>query len=130
MVIDSSAILAILLGEPEAAEFVARLNADPMRLISAVSALEAGMVIHVRKGPLGVAEFENFLAQAQIDIVPFDAAQSRLGRDAFCRFGRGNHPAGLNFGDCASYALALSSGEPLLYKGNDFAQTDVPGVIA
>ncbi|HEX4965984.1 MAG TPA: type II toxin-antitoxin system VapC family toxin [Thermoanaerobaculia bacterium] len=125
MVIDTSALLAILLGEPEAEHFVRSIAADPKCLVSALSALEAAIVIHSRKGPFGVRELDLLLHAAKATIVSFDADQSLLARSAYEKFGKGHHPAALNLGDCCSYALARSSGEPLLFKGNDFSQTDV-----
>lgn len=125
MVIDTSAVLAILQREPESARFAALIEADPIRLISAVSVLEAGMIAEVRKGEAGALELDNLLLRGQLQTVPFDAEQAGIARLAFRRFGKGRHPAGLNFGDCAAYALASSRGEPLLFKGEDFPQTDI-----
>ena len=128
MVIDTSALLAILFGEPEAESFAAAIEGDPTRLISSVSALETAIVVETRKGPPGGRELDLAFHQARIDIVPFDAGQVEAAREAYRRFGRGRHPAGLNFGDCCAYALAVASGEPLLYKGEDFARTDISPV--
>jgi ribonuclease VapC len=125
MVIDSSAILAILQGEPEKDTLLASIAADETRLTSAVSVLEAGMLALSRRGHAGRSDLEQLLSALQIDVVEFDAAQARIGVDAFARFGKGRHKAALNLGDCAVYALARASGEPLLFKGGDFAQTDV-----
>lgn len=125
MVIDPSAVLAILQREPESERFAALIEADPVRLISAVSVLEAGMIAEVRKGEAGALELDNFILRGQIQTVPFDAEQADIARLAFRRFGKGRHPAGLNFGDCAAYALASSRGEPLLFKGEDFSKTDI-----
>ena len=101
------------------------IEADPVRLISAVSVLEAGMIAEVRKGEAGALELDNFILRGQIQTVPFDAEQADIARLAFRCFGKGRHPAGLNFGDCAAYALASSRGEPLLFKGEDFSKTDI-----
>ena len=128
MVMDTSALLAVLLGEPEAELFADAIASDARRLISAVSALEASIVIEARKGPRGRAEFDLLLDQIHAVIVAFDQAQSIIAREAWRKFGKRNHPASLNFGDCCSYALSKSSGEPLLFKGNDFSQTDVATV--
>ncbi|NJO37283.1 MAG: type II toxin-antitoxin system VapC family toxin [Rhizobiales bacterium] len=117
MVIDSSAVLAILQREPESAPFAALIEADPVRLISAVSVLETGMIAEVRKGEAGALELDNFLLRGQVQTVPFDAEQAAIARKVF--------PAGLNFGDCAAYALASTRGEPLLFKGQDFSRTDI-----
>lgn len=125
MVIDTSALLAILLTEPEAVTFSKAIENDPKRLVSALSVLEAAIVIRSRKGPPGLRELDLFLHSASAKIVSFDADQAMLARAAYEKYGKGHHPAALNLGDCCSYALSLSSGEPLLYKGNDFIQTDV-----
>ncbi|MFY9821186.1 MAG: type II toxin-antitoxin system VapC family toxin [Thermoanaerobaculia bacterium] len=120
-----SALLAILLGEPEAEEFARLIAGDPKRLVSALSALEAAIVIHSCKGPFGIRELDLLVHSAGATIVSFDAGQVLLARSAYEKFGKGHHPAALNLGDCCSYALARSSGEPLLFKGNDFSKTDV-----
>ncbi len=125
MVIDTSAVMAILLGEPEAAPFALAIEADPTRLISAATAFEAALVIETRKGPSGGREYDLLLHRAQIEVVPFTAEQFNSARDAWRRFGKGRHAAGLNLGDCFSYALAATSGEPLLFKGDDFGLTDI-----
>jgi ribonuclease VapC len=124
MVIDSSALLAILLGEPDAELFARAIAGDPKRLVSAVSALEAAIVIHARKGPAGTRELDLLFHAAGLIVVSFDADQTLLARAAYAKFGKGRHAAALNLGDCCSYALAQSSREPLLCKGNDFSQTD------
>ena len=129
MVIDSSALIAILLGEPEEAEFIRAITADGVRLLCAASSFETSMVILSRRGEEGLAEYESFRAHAAIQAVGFEARHAPLALDAFRRFGKGRHPAGLNFGDCMSYALAKSTGEPLLFKGDDFSRTDVRRVI-
>src|ERR1043165_2111031 len=125
MVIDSSALVAILLREPEADDFARWIAADPKRLGSAVSALETALVIRGRKGPAGVRELDLLIHSAGLRIVSLDSEQVLLARAAYEKFGKGYHPAGLNLGDCCSYTLARSSGERLLFKGNDFSQTDV-----
>lgn len=125
MVIDTSAILAILLDESEAETFAEVISKDPKRLLSAGTALELMIVIEARKGEAGGRELDLLLHRAKIDVVPFDNEQAEIARQAWRQFGKSNHPAGLNFGDCFAYALAKISGEPLLYKGNDFSQTDV-----
>ena len=128
MVIDTSVLLAILLGEPEAEDFSRAVAADPKRLLSALSALEAAVVIHARKGPGGVRELDILLHSAGVTVVSLDADQVHLARTAYANYGKGHHPAALNLGDCCSYALALHSGEPLLFKGNDFTKTDLTPV--
>lgn len=125
MVLDTSALLAILLGEPEAAACAQAIAAAPRCLLSAVSALETGLVIEARKGEPGGRELDLLLHRARIEIVPFTADHYELARTAWRRFGKGRHPAGLNLGDCCTYALARYSGEPLLCKGEDFARTDL-----
>jgi ribonuclease VapC len=125
MVIDSSALLAIPLAEPAMPAMVRAIAEDPTRLCSAVNALEAAIVIEARKGPAGGRELDLLLHQGQIDVVPLTPDQLQLARDAWRRFGRGRHAAGLNLGDCCAYALAQSTGEALLFKGEDFPRTDV-----
>lgn len=125
MVIDTSALLAILLAEPEAERFARAIAADPRRLVSAVSAFEAAIVLLARKGPAGVRELDLLTHAADLTVVGFDEEQVGIARRAYETYGKGRHPAGLNLGDCTSYALARTSGEPLLCKGSDFPQTDL-----
>ncbi len=125
MVIDSSAVIALLLAEPEQERFLAALEADPIRLISAASMLEVFIVLRSRFPQKEVLSDVEELAE-RFQIVPVDLAQLHFAREAFDRFGRGRHPAGLNFGDCFTYALARFSRQPLLCKGADFAHTDLP----
>ncbi|NEV60610.1 type II toxin-antitoxin system VapC family toxin [Thiorhodococcus minor] len=129
MVIDSSALVAILLGEPEAECLSTALAADPVRFISAFSVLETSIVLYRRKGADAVAELEALLADLGVEVVPFDAIQARVARVAYERFGKGLHPASLNLGDCCSYALASTLKQPLLFKGDDFPRTDLPAVV-
>ena len=126
MVLDTSALLAILLAEPEAEPFARAIAGDPRRLVSALSAFEAAIVIGARKGPAGVRELDLLIHAAALSIVSFDEEQVQLARTAYEKYGKGRHPAGLNLGDCTSYALARISGEPLLCKGDDFPKTDIP----
>jgi ribonuclease VapC len=128
MVIDTSAILALLFNEPEADEVEIAIDEDPVRLMSAAAALEAAIVVEARLGAAGGREFDLLLHKARIDLVAVTSEQMDIGRDAWRRFGRGRHEANLNFGDCLSYALAAVSGEPLLFKGNDFSKTDIERV--
>ena len=128
MTLDASAVLAVLQDEAERDEFVSLIEKAPRRLISAVSVLEAAMVLEGRRGDDAGADLDLFLQRASIEIVAFDEEQLRVARAAFRRFGKGRHPAGLNFGDCASYALAQWSGEALLFKGTDFTASDVERV--
>jgi ribonuclease VapC len=125
MVIDTSALIAILLGEPEAEALALALAGDPKRLVSAFTALETGIVIEAKKGEAGGRELDLLLHHARIVIVPMTAEHYEIARFAWRRYGKGRHPAGLNIGDCCSYALAKAAGEPLLFKGKDFSQTDI-----
>jgi ribonuclease VapC len=125
MVIDSSALIAMLRIEPEASVFEQAIFRDPVRLVSAVTKLESGMVAAGRRGPVGAADLDLLLAWISATIVPFDERQADIARDAFVRYGKGRHRACLNFGGCAAYALAIAEAEPLLFKGTDFAATDV-----
>ena len=128
MTLDTSAVLAILQDEAERPEFVSLIEQSSRRLISAVSVLEAAMVLEGRKGDDAGSDLDLFLRRASIETVAFDQEQLLVARTAFRRFGKGRHAAGLNLGDCASYALAQWSGEPLLFKGSDFTATDVARV--
>lgn len=128
MVIDTSAVLALLFNEPEADDIERAIDADPVRLMSAASGLEAAVVVEARLGAAGGREFDLLLHKARIEIVAVTSDQMEAGRAAWRRFGRGRHEANLNFGDCFSYALAAVSGEPLLFKGDDFARTDIARV--
>ena len=125
MVLDTSALVAIAFNEAEAPALELRIAEDPVRLISAATILEAAMVIETRLGEIGGSELDLWLHKAAVEIVPVDANYADCARRAWRRFGKGRHPAGLNFGDCFAYALARLSEEPLLFKGNDFAQTDI-----
>ncbi len=125
MVIDTSALIAILLGEPDAEAFAVAIADDPKKLISAFSALEVSIVIEAKKGEAGGRELDLLLHRSQIEIVAMDSEQAELARNAWRTFGKGRHPAGLNIGDCCSYALSKSSDEPLLFKGDDFSKTDL-----
>jgi ribonuclease VapC len=126
MVIDTSAIVAILRQEPGAEGLLSRLTAAGSRRISAATFLEAAIVMEGKSGERGGEQLDLFLARAQIEIEPVTEEQMRIARSAWRRYGKGSgHSARLNFGDCFSYALAHSLGEELLYKGADFANTDV-----
>lgn len=125
MVIDTSAIVAIALNEPEAPSFEQRIADDPVRLISAATVLEAAMVLETRLGEAGGSELDLWLSKAGVEIIAVEAEHADQARRAWRRFGKGRHPAGLNFGDCFSYAVAALTGEPLLFKGDDFVRTDI-----
>jgi len=128
MVIDTSALLAILQNKPERRSFNAAIESADTRMISTATFVEASIVIGARYGSDGLRDLDLFIAKAAIELVPVDVDQAHEARDAHARFGKGRHPAGLNFGDCFSYALARVLGEPLLFEGEDFAQTDVSAV--
>lgn len=124
MIVDSSALLAVIQGEPEAAECIDRLLAEECR-ISAANWVEAGIVVDNRS-IVTQREFDELMSLAEIAVAPVTADQARIARDAYRRYGRGSgHPARLNYGDCFAYALAVSSGESLLFVGDDFGETDV-----
>ena len=125
MVLDTSAVLAILQDEPERRAFNEAIEAADSRSLSVASLVEASIVIEARYGAVGVRHLDQFLDRADVAVVTVDVEQGKIARQAFSRFGKGRHAAGLNFGDCFSYALAHALGEPLLYKGEDFPLTDV-----
>lgn len=125
MVVDTSALIAILTSEHDAERLVAALQSDPIRLISAATLTEAGIVAMALAGEGGGADLDDLVAELDLEIVPFGADHARLAREAWLRFGKGRHPARLNLGDCFSYALAKAAGEPLLFKGDDFGRTDL-----
>ncbi len=125
MVIDTSAIVAILLREPDADRFSGCLAEALHRVMSAVTRVELSFVIEGRYGETGRADLERSLRDARIEIAAVTSQQAEIAIDAFRRFGRGRHPAALNIGDCFSYALAKAINQPLLFKGNDFIHTDI-----
>jgi ribonuclease VapC len=125
MVIDTSAILAILQNEPERRKFNEAIEAAETRSISTASFVEISIIVESRFGADGVRDLDLFMAKAQITLVPVDEDQAQLARQGFQKYGKGRHPAALNFGDCFSYGLARSVDDALLFKGNDFSQTDV-----
>ena len=128
MVIDSSALVAMLNDEPEAPHLEAAVEADPVRMMSTASYLETAIVIETRFGEAGGRELDLWLHRAVVDLVAVDASQAEAARSAYRRYGKGRHRAGLNYGDCFAYALAKISGQPLLFKGDDFSHTDI-GVV-
>ena len=125
MVLDTSALVALLLDEPEAEEFRAAVEEDTTRLVSAATLLETALIIESRKGEPGGRELDALIHKAEIVVVAVEAEHVAEARRAYRRFGKGRHAAGLNFGDVFAYALARMSGEPLLFKGDDFAKTDI-----
>lgn len=125
MVIDTSAIVAILTDEPERDALIAKIAADPRRLVSAGTLLEMSLVVEGKLGEVGGRELDLFLHRCKAQVVAVDEVQAETARTAWRRYGKGRHPAGLNYGDLFSYALARTVGEPLLFKGNDFSQTDI-----
>lgn len=125
MVIDTSALAAIFFGEAERHQFLNAIASSSTKLISASTILESGIVIEGRQGDAAGREFDLFVIRAGLQIVPVDAEQIDLARSAWRKFGKGRHPAGLNFGDCFTYALARSTGEAILAKGPDFRMTDI-----
>lgn len=129
MVIDSSALIAILEEEGEDEVFLAMIRAAPIRLSSAATLLESAIVALSRHDEAGLGIFNALVADLQIEIIAITANHATLAIEAFRRFGRGRHRAALNFGDCFSYALAKATGEPLLFKGDDFIHTDVKRAI-
>ena len=129
MVIDSSALIAILLGEPETRDFSIAIERDATRLVSAPSVLECHMRLHTIKGPAGVLALETLLNDIEADVRSADLSLVRIAGQAFEIYGRGRHKAALNFGDCFVYALAKQTGEPLLFKSDDFSRTDLEFVV-
>lgn len=125
MVVDSSVLIAILLAEPEAEHYTERLIEADGVYISAVSIVESSMVIEYKKGEPGAEQYDELLKIISPTIVTFDTQQAQLARIAWRQFGKGRHPAKLNFGDCCSYATAKYLNKPLLFKGNDFHKTDI-----
>lgn len=128
IVIDSSALVSVLLGEDNAARVAQAIDRNSPRLLSAANLLETAMVIESRKGEPGARELDLLLYRVRIEIVPVDEDQAEIARLAWRRFGKRRHPAALNYGDCFAYALAKSRRAPLLFAGNDFVQTDIERV--
>jgi ribonuclease VapC len=125
VILDSSALLAVLLNEPDEPRFLAAMVDAPTLRMSAANWVEAAMVVDSRKSPRAKARFEDLVRELRVELVPVAVETAYLCRIAHGDYGRGNHPAKLNYGDCFAYALAKETREPLLFKGNDFAQTDV-----
>jgi len=125
MVIDTSALVAILQAEPERRAFIEAIEDADSRRMSVATFVEISIVLEARYGSEGLHDLDRFITKAGIELIPFDIEQGQTARTAFSRFGKGRHQAGLNLGDCLSYALATVLGEPLLFKGDDFAYCDV-----
>lgn len=125
MVLDASALLAVLFGEPSADALIEAIAQAEQRTLSTASLLEASIVAYARKGADGLDNLDLLIERLHLSTHPFDDEQLTLARDGFVRFGKGRHPAALNFGDCFSYGLARRLAQPLLFVGNDFSQTDV-----
>lgn len=125
MIIDTSAIIAILAGEPDAAHFAQSIETNPTPRIGTPALLEASIVLTRWYGDVAEAALDAFVRESGAEIVAFDLPQLRAAQSAYRQYGKGRHPAGLNFGDCMSYALAQVCGEALLFKGQDFSQTDI-----
>jgi ribonuclease VapC len=128
MVVDTSALLAIFLGEKERSSFLDLIDEAGHPLISSPNVLETGIVLEARRGESAGREFDLFLHDAKFEVVAADWEQAEIARVAWRKFGKGRHRAGLNFGDCFAYALAKVTGEPLLFKGDDFVHTDIAAV--
>ncbi len=129
MVVDSSAVQAILKQEPADQRCTAAIASDPVRLMSAASLVEAGMVMQARFGDAGARALDALLRRARLEILPFDAEQAALAREAVRQFGKERHPAVLNLGDCFAYALAKHQDQALLFIGDDFARTDLAPAV-
>lgn len=130
MVIDTSAVVAILLREPDAERYAAALGEASLRLLSAVTRVELSFVIEGRKREAGRTDLELLLRDGDFEVVSVTPQQATIAIEAFRRYGKGRHPAGLNIGDCFSYTLAVATGHPLLFKGNDFGHTDIRSALA
>jgi ribonuclease VapC len=129
MILDTSAVIAILTDEPERRLFNEAIEKSSSCMMSVASFVETSVVISIRNGYDGLRDFDLLIAAAEVELVPVDVNQANIAREAFRKFGKGRHPANLNFGDCFSYALAKSAGLPLLFKGSDFSKTDIAPAI-
>ena len=125
MIVDASAVLAVLFDEPDADRYARAIAEAPRRRLSPAGFLEVAIVLESRAGPEAADELDRFLDRAAIEIAPVIPEHAQAARRAWRRFGKGNHPAGLNFGDCFAYALTETADEPLLFKGRDFTLTDI-----
>ena len=130
MIVDTSALIAILRAEPDAAAYATAISASAVCRISAANLLEAAIVIDGSRDPIASRRFDDFVSEAHLSIEPVTEDHVRLARAAYHDYGKGiGHPAKLNFGDCFAYALARATGEPLLFKGNDFGHTDLQNAL-
>jgi ribonuclease VapC len=129
MVVDTSALVALLNMEPESARLAAALESDAVRLVSAATVVESSLVIESRYGSAGGRELDLLIAKAGLSVESVTREQADVAREAWRRYGKGRHSAGLNFGDCFSYSLAKVTGEPLLFKGNGFTHTDLSAAL-
>ena len=129
MIVDTSALLTILFAEDDAERFADAIASADVRLISAANYLEAGIVVDNQIGAAAGRQLDALVARAAIRVEPVTREHADIARQAYLDFGKGNHPAGLNFGDCFAYALSKATGLPLLFKGGDFARTDLAAVL-
>jgi ribonuclease VapC len=125
MIIDTSAIIAVLFNEDDAKDYAQLITQSDSRRMSAATFVETAIVVETQTKTSGSRQLDAFLRRADIAIEPFTEEHAHIARQAFIDFGKGRHPAGLNYGDCFSYALAKATGEPLLFKGKDFSKTDL-----
>ena len=129
MIIDTSALMAIVRQEPDAERYARAIESAAVRRMSASTLVELSLVVEGQLGADAMRQTHVLLRSSDILIEPFTEQQARIAHQAFCDFGKGKHPAGLNFGDCFAYALAKDMREPLLFKGDDFSQTDVESAV-
>ena len=129
MIVDTSALLAVLFGEKDAENYARAISEADVCRISAATFVEVSVVVESQTGDAGSRQWDSFFRTAGISIEPVTEEQAHAARQAWSDFGKARHPAGLNFGDCFSYALAKVSGEPLLFKGQDFRKTGIPAVL-
>lgn len=125
MVIDSSALIAILLDEPERLPFSNAIERDSVRFMAAPTLLETVMILSAKKGDDALRELDYAIVKMRVEVIPFGYDEQQIAQKAFLMYGKGRHPAALNYGDCMSYAAATVRGEPLLFKGEDFSRTDI-----
>jgi len=130
MIVDTSAVLAILIAEVDAARYAEAIAGADIRLISAANYLEAAIVVDNQAGAAAGRQLDAFFSRAGFQVESVTRHHADIARQAYLDFGKGNHPAGLNFGDCFAYALSKVTGEPLLYKGEDFARTDIVSALS